>query len=395
MVSSDDRPLRVTAVTASAQLGGTERVLLDFAARAFEHDIALRVLTPRDGPLVNILNELGVPTRIVPAPTIMLRGSQRVRYLASAPLGLVGLASWARRLRAEPTIADAEVVYAVAFKAYLATATWRGPLVWHLHEFPPTMTGPVWKAIGRHAPNALIANSEGVGRAWRGAHPSTRVSVVPNGVDLDHFRPRPRTYWVHDRLGIPREHLIVGMPAVLARWKGQLEVVEAFRAVRRERLDVHLVFVGGTIYDTVAEREYDAKLRARIEEANDPTEQRVHLLPFQSKIERVYPEFDVTVHYSTRPEAFGRVVLESMACGVPVLAAAEGGPTEIITPACGRLVTPRRPDALGRALVDFLGLPDAKRAAMGAAGRARAEDAFSARGFARGVADVLRHAASV
>jgi len=54
-------PLRVTALAASAQLGGTERVLLDFAARAFEHDVVLRVLTPKDGPLIDILNQIGVP----------------------------------------------------------------------------------------------------------------------------------------------------------------------------------------------------------------------------------------------------------------------------------------------------------------------------------------------
>ena len=57
---------------------------------------------------------------------------------------------------------------------------------------------------------------------------------------------------------------------------------------------------------------------------------RVHRLNYQRKIERVYPEFDIVVHYSTRPEAFGRVIVEAMASGIPVIAANEGGPVEIL-----------------------------------------------------------------
>jgi hypothetical protein len=43
-------PLAVTAVAGTAQLGGPERVLPDFANRACEFDAALKVLTPEPGP---------------------------------------------------------------------------------------------------------------------------------------------------------------------------------------------------------------------------------------------------------------------------------------------------------------------------------------------------------
>jgi hypothetical protein len=92
----------VTALAVSAQLGGTERVLLDFAARAFEWDIALRVLTPRSGPLIGILNELGIPAQVVEAPRALLRGSQRPGALATLPGALLALRGWSRQLAAHP-----------------------------------------------------------------------------------------------------------------------------------------------------------------------------------------------------------------------------------------------------------------------------------------------------
>jgi len=418
-----NRAVRITAVAASAQLGGTERVLLDFAARAFEHDLNLRVLTPRDGPLIAILNEIGVPAQVVPASERMLAGSQRAGHLWSLPGSIAGLIAWARALQRHQFFQDADAIYTVAFKAHLAVA-WlrRHPVVWHLHEYPPAATTRVWRGLRRFVPDAMIANSNATARAWFGAEGGvagghltshlSRLTVVPNGVDLDRFRPRPRTHWVHEKLGIPREHRIIGMPAVFARWKGQIEAIQAFSVVGSQFPDVHLVFVGGSIYDTVAERAYALELERAVRAAGE----RVHLLPFQPKIELAYAEFDLVLHYSLRPEPFGRVILEAMASGVPVIAAGEGGPIEILGERevangpqvangppdrltarppdrpVGWLAPPRDVPALARTLLEALSLPRDQLHAMGEPARRRAEDHFSARQFARKVADALRGA---
>ncbi len=387
---------RITAITAAAELGGTERVLLDFAVHAFEYGIALRVLTPRHGPLIDLLNNLGVPAEAVPAPASLLRASQRPGHLTSIPPALLGLRRWARQIGAHEWYRDAEVVYTVAFKGHLAAAmTRKRPVVWHLHEYPPARTGRFWRFLARTLPDSLIANSDAVGEAWTKTEGDVDVgiTVIPNGVDLDRFAPRERTHWVHNELGISWDTRLVGMPAVFARWKGQLEVIQAFDALGEEFPDVHLVFVGGSIYDTVAEREYGETLVRRI--AESPSQPRIHLLPFQHRIEHVYPEFDLTLHYSTRPEPFGRVVIEAMACAVPVIGAAEGGPLEILGGGIGPrreagwLAEPRNPGTLARILRSALRLPAEVLRSIGEAGRRRAEDLFSARAFARRISDAL------
>lgn len=411
-------------------MGGTERVLLDFARHAFEYGIALRVLAPRAGPLVTALNEIGVPAEVVAAPESLLKGSQRRGHLGTLPGALLGLRRWAKDLKAHPLTRDADVLYSVGFKTHLAAALIGGrPIVWHLHELPPAGRATGWRLAAQLMPSALIANSDAAAERWRGrglplarkarALPGTRrrlrrggasITVIRNGVDLDRFKPRERSFWIHDQLGLQRDRRLIGMPAVFARWKGQLEVMSAFDELNVNGLkDVHLVFVGGSIYDTVAEREYGRELREAIGELENGEGRekkhekrdkgrlhpRVHLLPFQRNVELVYPEFDLVVHYSIRPEPFGRVIIEAMACGVPVIAAAEGGPLEILgekdrTPHAGWLVEPRRPHLLARTLRAALRQPRESLRAMGQAGRRKAEDQFSSRAFAERVAAVLK-----
>jgi glycosyltransferase involved in cell wall biosynthesis len=72
----------------------------------------------------------------------------------------------------------------------------------------------------------------------------------------------------------------------------------------------------------------------------------------------------------------GRVIVEAMALGIPVVATAVGGIPDVVTDGeCGRLVAPEDVDALAAALIE-LGRDEALRAKLGEAAQARAE-AFS------------------
>ncbi len=394
--------LRVTAIGASGQLGGTEQVLLDLATHADELGIALRVLVPVDGPLVGALGKHQISAEVVEAPKHLLSASQQQGHLWTAAPALLGLHRWAKRLKNHEFVSTTDLVYTISYKPHLAAAmAGLKPVVWHLHEFPPASTGRIWRFMANRSPSHMIANSVAVADAWRASAtvPTDRITVVHNGVDLNRFSPRPATKWIHDALGIPHERRLIGMPAILARWKGQLEVEEAFGMIESDFPNVDLVFVGGAIYDTVAERKYGEEIKRRVSDRGpgsgvrglESTSSRVHLLPFQEEIERAYPEFDLTVHYSLRPEPFGRVIVESMACGVPVIAADEGGPREILgsKPEGGWLVEPRDPLALAAAMREALRLDPGDLTQIGNSGRRRAEERFSSRRFAEEVERVF------
>ena len=405
MAGAVETRLSVACVHVSAQLGGSEWSLLDFARRAAAHAIDAIVVLPKEGPLADALRQAGVRTAIARAPEDFLELSQRRMVTVEGAFVLLrGLYQWSRAIAAELAHAEAagalkaQVLYSNGFKAHLVCALLFGPRrVWHLREFPPEKFRVAWRALGGTLPHGAVANSQAVADAWRFGGLTSPV-VVHNGVDLDRFHPAPRTGWIHGQLDIPSGARLIGMPAVFARWKGHLQVVEAFERVAEELPDVHLVLVGAAIYDTSAERGYAEELVRRVGRASLPGRQtqplndRIHFLKFHAEPWRLYPEFDVVVHFSTRPEPFGRVVAESLASGVPAIAAAAGGPLEILEPGVtGWLVPPGDVGALAAQLVASLG---ADRSAMGAACRRAAEERFSADRYAAEVAHALRAVAT-
>ena len=96
---------------------------------------------------------------------------------------------------------------------------------------------------------------------------------------------------------------------------------------------------------------------------------RVEFLGFRDDVWRELARLDVLVHASVIPEPFGQVVVEGMAAGLPVLAAAAGGPAEIIEDGVdGVHVPPGYPEALAAALRRLAADP-ARRRRLGDAAR--------------------------
>jgi len=82
---------------------------------------------------------------------------------------------------------------------------------------------------------------------------------------------------------------------------------------------------------------------------------RVHLLGFRNDIPRLMKAVDVVLHTSTSEEPFGRVIVEGMMAGTPVVATMGGGPDEIIDDRqTGLLVPAGDPEALSDAIKDVL-----------------------------------------
>jgi glycosyltransferase involved in cell wall biosynthesis len=396
--------LPIACVSVSSALGGSEWVLYDFVTRARRHGIEPTVVLPKEGPLGEALQEAGVAVCIAAAPPEFLALSQRAAFTATGAVRFgPGVWRWSRAIAGALDMIGRQpagrpaVVYSNGFKAHLACALVRGCAhLWHLHEFPPEKIGLAWRLLGGALPDASIANSGAVARAWHFG-PFAEPTVVLNGVDTERFSPGPRTFWIHDLLGLAHEARLIGMPAVFARWKGHLLVVEAFERIASEVPDAHLVLVGGPIYDTVAEAGYAQELSRRVRRSSQgggtpaPLSDRIHFVKFQPEPWRMYREFELVVHFSTRPEPFGRIVLEAMACGIPTIAAAAGGPAEILEDGVtGWLTAPGDVGRLGERMVAALG---ADTGPMRAAARARAVARFTAERFAAEAAAVVLRAA--
>lgn len=164
--------------------------------------------------------------------------------------------------------------------------------------------------------------------------PAEKVTVIRNGVDLDLFRLGDRGR-LRAKLGMSRPTLLsIGN---LVEEKGHDLVIRALV----ELADTHLIIIG-----TGPEGQ---KLRRVAQECG--VSERITWIAYLSQAELVnyYAAADVTVLASSR-EGMANVLLESLACGTPVIATAVGGNPEIVNaPEAGLLVRERTSTALVKA----------------------------------------------
>jgi glycosyltransferase involved in cell wall biosynthesis len=219
----------------------------------------------------------------------------------------------------------------------------------------------VERELARGCERIVVTSNEELFELVRMGAASNHLSLVPCGVDLEHFRadgpvaPRPAPC---------RRVLVVSR---LVERKGIGDVVAALAHVP----GTELLVAGGPAREHLGDDGEATRLRALARRAG--VADRVHLL---GRVERadlpaLYRSADAVV-CSPWYEPFGLVALEAMACGAPVIASAVGGLVDtVIDGVTGVHVPPRDPMALVTALRRLLARP-AERARLGRAGAARA-----------------------
>jgi glycosyltransferase involved in cell wall biosynthesis len=209
-----------------------------------------------------------------------------------------------------------------------------------------------------------------------------RISVVYPPVDLADFGDAagaaPGRALSRAAYGVPADAPCFGIVGQLQEWKGQKVFLRAARRVLDARPEARAWVIGDT---PAGEEAYGAELRelARTLGITD----RVVFTGFVADVPGALRLLDVFVHASVYPEPFGRVIVEAMLVGRPVVAADAGGPREIIEPGRTGLLVPPGDDAGVSAAILRL-LADREFAAnVAEAGRLEARRRFSAEEHAR------------
>ena len=248
--------------------------------------------------------------------------------------------------------------------AFVAAARATGtPYVLHVHagdfaEFHDRSPKPV-RALLRWlygGAAAVVALSPCWRKTLLHAVPGARVEVVPNPVAIPSWRPqeasaRPCVLF----LGTVRPE------------KGVYELVAAWPTVLAAVPDARLVIAGSGEVERVRLLARELGIEASIE-LPDWVGGAEKARLFERAAVLVLPS-----HFEALPMA----VLEGMAAGLPVVATRVGAIPDVVGADAGLLVRPGDADALGAALVTVL-KDEPRRIAMGAAGRLRAREAYSA-----------------
>jgi glycosyltransferase involved in cell wall biosynthesis len=191
----------------------------------------------------------------------------------------------------------------------------------------------------------------------------SKLVLMPNGVDTEAFAPAPGG-GAREELGIPAEATAAAFVATLDRAHHFKRLDLAIEGLARADADVHLIVAGGG--------ELLESFRAQA--ARSGVEERVHFLGAvpHAELPRVLRAADLFLLTTEPPESFGIVLIEAMACGLPVVASDYPGVRAVVDPSTGLLVPQGDANAVAEAL-DRLARDPAERDALGAAGRAKAE----------------------
>ena len=188
-----------------------------------------------------------------------------------------------------------------------------------------------------------------------------RLLSVANGVDLELFRPASseERRWIRARLGLGEGPLALFVGQIVER-KGVRELLEAWRLMRTSIDDATLAFVG------------DGPQAGSVRREAEQPGSNVKLLGVRRDVAEVMRTADVLV-LPSHNESFSNVVVEAMACGLPVVVSCAGVlRTFKIDGVAGKVVDPNSPAAIAHALGEILRSPE-RREELGAGGRSLVE----------------------
>lgn len=183
--------------------------------------------------------------------------------------------------------------------------------------------------------------------------PEDRYVIIPNGVDVTRFQPRPKREDIRHAWGVDDEHYLFGLIGRLDRQKGSMEFVEAAAEVLRTFPNARFVMVGG---NTLGEEEFDRLILDRLRALS--LTGVVKLTDFRKDIPAVMNALDAFVMPSYE-ENFANVMLEALASGLPCIGTRSGGTPELLGHGqAGLLCTPQSALSLSESMAQLLSDPD-------------------------------------
>jgi glycosyltransferase involved in cell wall biosynthesis len=352
--------VRLLFVTHTSRMSGAERSLLELIEVARGDAEVLLVSPP--GELIERARARDIPTAELTLPAVGFR----TNLLAAAYR--LAAAGWSVRMLAHRHNADA--VHAASARAGLLAASCilsgRRRVVDVRDLLPRSRKATAVRWTLRLTANLIVFNSHFT-RDRFGATAPARSTVMYPPVDVEPLLGLPlRSRQTRGRAPV------LGVLGQLTPWKGQDDAIRILALVRERVPEARLRIVGSVVFSG-ADVSYDNEVfRRRLPVLAEElgVADAVELAGETEDLPSTFRSLDVLLVPSWE-EPFGRVVVEGMAAGVPVVATRAGGPAEIIEDGVsGFLALPRVPAAWVEPIVDLLESVELSRR-VGKAGRER------------------------
>jgi teichuronic acid biosynthesis glycosyltransferase TuaC len=226
----------------------------------------------------------------------------------------------------------------------------------------------IGKSVLRHADRITTVSKETKKYVLRLGADKTKTSVIYNGVDTDLFRPANKNQ-SRKKLGLPNNRKIVLSVRRLVYKNGLDTLIESVPKVAQKHPDVLFVVAGkGPSRKLVEDRIKELGISQNIKLAGFVPDEQLPLY---------YDAADIFMLPSASGEGLPLVLLEAMACGVPVIATKVGGTPEIVNHMKnGVLVPPIDTEAMAEATSKLLS-EEKLRTTIGEEARRNVENRFT------------------
>jgi glycosyltransferase involved in cell wall biosynthesis len=374
--------MRVCFVSHTAGRYGAELALLELLQGLIKLNVTCLVLVPAKGPLLTELDRLEIEWQVISYPPWISRRSSLAHRMGRTFKALAisfQMALIIARWRCDIVYTNTTVIGAGALAACLA----RKPHVWHSHE------------SGYHNPNLKFD----LGHRWVAfLMDSLSKGIIVNSASVkndykryirpDKMRLIYQSVTVHDKC--PQSEPNSGNPPFrcaivgsLHAWKGQDEAIKALSELVRRGVDAHLLVVGD------GDKRFTAALHEQVKDYG--LEQRVTFTGYVNDPARFIQMADVTLVCS-KWEAFGRVIVEAMLAGKPVVATENsGGTAELIEDGKTGLLYERGSHIELADKIQYLYKNREARSKLGQSGHAWAVGRFTQERYAREMLNLFKN----
>lgn len=321
------------------QIGGAEHLMLAIARELPKAGFDPLLAVMRPGKLADLARSQGTEAYTFPV-------DHRYSHVSTVLRAISWLADLTQRTNASLQHAT----HTAHLYSYFASRRVNVPDLWHLHDLPSGQD-PISIVNGRLYPNHTIFTTLGIAKAYPRLRRNPYTVVAPSCIEpaiLRSHEPRPD---VRVRFALPCGPLLLNV-ARLQKHKGHTYLLRAAKEILRHYPTVAVVIVGHA--GTTEQENYKKRLLNEAEQLG--ISQNIHLLGHvdDADLAALYRESSVLVHPAWS-EGYGLVLLEAMAMGLPVIAAAATGPTEILRDGENGLLVPvRNAGALAKAIERIL-----------------------------------------
>lgn len=351
-------------INTSRKVSGAE---LSFAELLNGIDIAKfdsYVVTCYNDKLISLLAEY---KNLIILPFIELKKSLNliyvIRVLINVLINSYRISSFIKRNNIAVIYANTDnaCIYAVAVKMFSGRK-----LIWHVRD-----NQRYYNFVLRFYSDQIICVSKHIAAQFR--VPLYKKRVIYNGIDTDEWTPNHKpNFNLRKFLNISENTKIIAQISQITPWKNHKDFLYASRIINKKYPDVHFLIVGDCL--SGKDIAYKNSLLKEIEGID--FRNKITFWGHQDDMISLMVQIDILVHPSV-DEPFGRVAIEAMAMGKPVIAYDRGGPKEIITDGqTGYLVFPFVPEVLARKTLALL-FDEKLRMQFGSKGRQRVDEIFN------------------